>query len=189
MAKSKNKVLQNILSGRNLVLSAIIIVLIGISYYAGLNSSRDFELDTIVQRGGSINDLSTDGFILVKPEADIVNGDGVVSLSGNCYTVTAGTEPHQALSIVNGMDKKIVERPNTHDVLRDLLDVLDIKLLMVKVVDIRNNNFIGKIILQQGDRIVSLESKPSDGIALAVRINSSIYMNETLMKIYGEKIC
>lgn len=187
MKNKKNGNLNRIFNSGNLLLLAIVLVLVGISFFAGQSGQKtgtDFAM-----RDNGVSELSTNGFVAVKPEAGVVNGDGVISLTGNCYRVVAGTEPHLAESIANGIEKRIVERPNTHDILRDQLESFDIKILMIKVVDIRKNNFIGKIILKQDDKIVSLESRPSDGIALAVRTNSSVYMNETLMKKYGEKVC
>jgi bifunctional DNase/RNase len=60
---------------------------------------------------------------------------------------------------------------------------------MVKIVEIRNNTFIGRLILQQGNKVVSLDSRPSDGIAIAVRTGSPVYIKESLMKEQGKYIC
>ena len=60
---------------------------------------------------------------------------------------------------------------------------------MVKIVDLKENNYIGKLIIQQGNKVLSLDSRPSDGIALVVRTNSTIYFKESLLKEMGKYIC
>lgn len=137
----------------------------------------------------SIQDLSTDGFVAVKPLADIVENQGIISLTGGCYRMTAGTDPDQAESIRDGLEGVTGPRPNAHELMRDIFNALDIDLLMVKVTELRDGNFFGKILLQQGNTLLSLDSKPSDGIALAIRMDKTIYFNETLLKERGQKIC
>jgi bifunctional DNase/RNase len=137
----------------------------------------------------TLEDLSTSGFAVVKPAAEVVGGQGVVALTGGCYSMVAGTDATQAESISNALSGVAGERPNTHDVVRDMLESLGIELVMVKVTELRGNNFHGRIILRQGDTILNLDSRPSDGIALALRTNSTIYFNETLLKERGQKIC
>jgi len=136
-----------------------------------------------------ISELSTDGFVEVKPDAGVIDNVGVVSLTGGCYQVTANTDATQAESIVNGLEGKISVRPNTHDLMRDVFESLGIKVLIVKVVDLKDSNYIGRLIVKQGDNILSLDSRPSDGIAIAVRTNSTIYFKESLMKERGKYIC
>ena len=138
---------------------------------------------------GEISDLSTIGFVEVKPEAILADDVGIVSLSGGCYRITANTDATQATSIMNGLESKILDRPNAHDLMKEIFETLGIKVLMVKVVDIKENNYIGRLIVKQGDTVLSLDSKPSDGIAVAVRTNSTIYFKESLMKERGEYIC
>jgi hypothetical protein len=80
-------------------------------------------------------------------------------------------------------------RPMIHDVVKDAFDNLGIKVMMVKIVDIKQNTFIGRLFLKQGDRILSLDSRPSDGIAIAVRTGADINMKQSLAESYGEYIC
>lgn len=137
----------------------------------------------------TIPDLSTQGYIQVDPVASVVGNAGVITLTGGCYTVTAGTEINQAQSIIDGLTGTVNIRPNTHDLLKDTLENLDVEILRIKIVDIKENNFIGNLIIKQGGKILNLDSKPSDGIALAVRTGTPIYMKEELMIEYGENIC
>ncbi len=136
-----------------------------------------------------IPDLSTVGFAKVEPDAAVSGDTGVVSLTGNCYQMTANTEAVQAESILNGINKVITVRPGTHDLIKDAFDNLKIKVIMVKIVDLRNNTFFGRLILQSEDKIVNLDSRPSDGIAIAVRTDAPIYIKEDLLKQQGKYIC
>lgn len=136
-----------------------------------------------------ISELSTIGFVEVTPQAAVIDNVGIISLTGKCYQVTANTDAVQAESVANGLEGKISGRPNTHDLMKEIFETMNIKILMVKVVDIKDNNYLGRLIIKQGDNVLSLDSKPSDGIAIAVRTNSSIYFKESLMIERGEYIC
>lgn len=164
------------------ILILIIIILIGILAYV-LISSR-FELADI----SNLPELSTSGYAQVSVNADISGDVGVITLTGNCYQITAYTDVIQAQSIADGLAGKMGPRPNTHDLMKNVLDGMGIQVIMVKIVDVRNNTYIGKLILRQGNKVLSIDSRPSDDTALAVRTGSPIYMKEDLLKA-GKYIC
>jgi len=138
----------------------------------------------------TIEDLSTKGFIEIK-NISVQEGpefDNVV-LADGCRGLIGAVDKVQGESIIAGLNKVISVRPRTHDLMKDAFDILGVKVLMSKVVGIKGNNFIGRLILQQGDKIVSLDSRPSDGVAIAIRMNASVYVNGTLFEEKGENIC
>lgn len=165
---------------------ASILISISIAYLTLSGGKINLNIPSMSEQ---VSELSTVGFVEVKPDAAIIDNAGVVSLTGGCYRVTANTDFVQAESIINGMQGKIPVRPNAHDLMKDVFESLGIEVVMVKIVDVQDNNYIGRLIVRQDDQIISLDSKPSDGIALAVRTNSSIYFKESLMKERGENIC
>jgi len=134
-------------------------------------------------------ETSTAGYEQVMPDAYTEEGIGVITLSSGCYVVEGNTEEWIANSIVNGLANRTEFRPDAHDILRDLLKSLDIEVLMVKVVDVVNNTFIGRLVLKQGNKVVSLDVRPSNGIAIAVRVGAPVYMREDLVKEYGRYVC
>jgi bifunctional DNase/RNase len=135
-------------------------------------------------------ELSTSGFSKVeKIETATVGDVGAVSLKAGCYDLTASVEASQAESIQRGLDKTYVARPNAHDIVAEVFKSLGIEVLMVKVTELKENSFYSKLILRQGNTILSLDARPSDAIAIAVRTNSSIFVNSTLLKEVGKKIC
>lgn len=168
-----------------IVISMVAIVLFAAAVFSGRQAGPS--AGAIDQAG--LQDLSTSGFVAVRPMADLVGDRGVVSLEGGCNRVVAGTDLSQAESIKDGLGGLTGPRPNTHELMRDTFKVLGVDVVMVKVTELRDQNFIGRIILQQGNTILALDSRPSDGIALALRTGATIYFNETLLKEMGEKIC
>lgn len=163
------------------IMTFILVVFLFIQFYL----SKKVDIPEIL----SLSELSTVGYLKVDVDASVVDGTGIVTLQSECYRLTAVTEPYQAESIANGIAGKINFRPNTHDTMKDALTNLGVDVEMVKIIELRNNTFIGRLILKQGNKVVSLDSRPSDGIALAVRTGSPIYIKESLMKENGEYIC
>lgn len=136
-----------------------------------------------------IDELSTSGYTKVDVEVSVSGNVGVVIIEANCYQLTATTEASQIESIAKGQEGKIDLRPGTHDLFKDALESLNVDVVMVKIVDMQNNTYIGRLILKQGDRIVSLDSRPSDGIAVAVRTGAPVYMKDDLLKAQGKYVC
>lgn len=176
--RKSNKVLYIIL-----IIVALVAVPILIFHY--VSTKTDIEIPNIL----ALAELSTNGYMKVGVDAAAIENMGVITLTSECYQLTANTEISQALSIFNGLAKKIDLRPNTHDLMKDTFDNLEIEVLMVKIVELRDNIFIGNLILKQGNKILSLDSRPSDGIALAVRTDAPIYIKEDLMKSEGRYVC
>ncbi len=168
-------------ANRILAMLAIALVLFLVLYFVFSKT----ELSPII----FLSELSTSGYMKTAVDAGVVENNGIVTLTTECYQLVANTEAVQAESITNGIAKKIVFRPNTHDLMRDALDNMGIEIVMVKITDLKNTTFYGKLILKQGNRIVSLDSRPSDGIALAVRTGADVYLKEELMKAQGKYIC
>ncbi len=69
-------------------------------------------------------------------------------------------------------------RPMTHDLLGNVIENLDAKIQKIVVNDLRNHTFYAKIHLSSNGRIVQVDSRPSDAIALGVASNTPIYVAE-----------
>src|SRR5512143_1604452 len=72
-------------------------------------------------------------------------------------------------------------RPMTHDLLKSFLEKLEVAVEKIVVNDVRNNTFYAMIHLRHRDQPVVIDSRPSDAIALALRVNSPIYVEETVV--------
>ena len=66
----------------------------------------------------------------------------------------------------------------THDLLKNLLAELDARVERVVINDLRENTFFARIHLTRGDSTLSVDSRPSDAIALALRSQAEIFVEE-----------
>jgi bifunctional DNase/RNase len=84
-------------------------------------------------------------------------------------------------AIFNEIDKSVASRPMTHDLLRNMIQNLNAELDRVVINDLKDNTFFAALWLtQQGEQVV-VDARPSDAIALALRYDCPIYVNESVM--------
>ncbi len=88
----------------------------------------------------------------------------------------------EASAIATKLEKIELARPMTHDLLRNLLQELDVTLERVVVTDLRDNTYYAMLYLKVGGRALSIDSRPSDAIALALRTESPIFVDEEVLK-------
>ena len=133
-----------------------------------------------------INSFDTTGFV----EADIleVSGNTIIIGSG-CQAIVADTTAERAYSIELGIEGIIDERPNTHDIFAETLKSFNITLDYVTMDRFEDGVYYANLFLRTKDKVLKLDSKPSDAIALALRTNSTIYINETMLNEVGESVC
>jgi bifunctional DNase/RNase len=132
-----------------------------------------------------IPQLSIDGFSRASIDVD----EDKIYLFSGCRRLTMITNGFQTKSIKDGLEGVLDFRPTSHDIMRNILDAFDMKPIMVKVTDMRENAYFSRLFLVQGTRILNLDSRPSDAIAIAVRTATPIYVNQTLMEEQGEIVC
>ncbi len=113
----------------------------------------------------------------------------LVNKEDKCEGMVVAIAPEQSFSIQQGMDSKISFRPTSHDTARDILSQYEIDVIMVKITDLHSGAYFGRLILDDGERISNLDVRPSDGIAIAVRMEAPVYLSEHLLDEYGENIC
>lgn len=80
-------------------------------------------------------------------------------------------------------------RPLTHDLMRDLLESLDVTLIAVHLTDLKDGVFYATLNIQdEASKELSISARPSDAIALALRTNSTILATTELMDEAGIEI-
>lgn len=67
-------------------------------------------------------------------------------------------------------------RPMTHDLLLSLLETLETRVTKVVICDLRESTFFALVHLEQGERSLTVDSRPSDALALALRASAPIYV-------------
>lgn len=123
-------------------------------------------------------------------ETDIIRVDGdVITLGKDCKVIVAQTSPERARSIQLGLEGKIDIRPNTHDIFADTLEKFDITLEAVTLDRFEEGIYYANLHLRKGNIILKMDSKPSDGIALALRTKSPIYVKKEMLEEIGKDIC
>lgn len=74
-------------------------------------------------------------------------------------------------------------RPLTHDLIINILKEFGAGIEKIIISDLRQNTYYAIIALRQGDRTLNIDSRPSDAIALAVRTNSPIFIDDKILSL------
>ncbi len=93
--------------------------------------------------------------------------------------------PVEAEAIQYALQEVEVARPLTHDLLKNVFRALGARVLRVEVVKLQDNIFYGNIVAEIGGRIVNIDARPSDALALAVRAHVPIYVARSVMDVAG----
>ncbi len=88
----------------------------------------------------------------------------------------------EANAIALELEKISTPRPLTHDLIKNILESIDARLLKVVVTDLKENTFYAVLHVQLGDVEYTVDSRPSDAIALALRVAAPIYVDEEVVR-------
>lgn len=90
---------------------------------------------------------------------------------------------YEANAIALEIEKIVPQRPMTHDLLRNFIVQTGLKILRVTITDLRDNTFYALIDLNDDKgNLISIDARPSDAIALALRFDCSIYVKENVLE-------
>lgn len=78
-------------------------------------------------------------------------------------------------------------RPMTHDLIKNILDSLNAKVISIVVTDLKDSTYFAKIHLLFNDSEFSIDSRPSDAIALALRADVPIFATEEVIKKHSSE--
>ncbi len=87
----------------------------------------------------------------------------------------------EASAIAMELEKIKIHRPLTHDLLKNILEQLQVAVLKIEITDLRDNTYYALIHLNAGGTILAIDSRPSDAIALALRTESPIYVSKAVL--------
>ena len=88
----------------------------------------------------------------------------------------------EATSIASALQKIDFDRPMTHDLFKNFIGMMNCIVSKVEVTDILNNTFYAKIYFKSGDREFDIDSRPSDAIAIAIRFDAQIYVDDKVIE-------
>ena len=92
---------------------------------------------------------------------------------------------YEAEAITIALQEVEVARPLTHDLLKNVFNQLDARILRVEVVSLRADTFYGNIVIESNGRTLDIDSRPSDALAIAVRTHVPILVARSVMDSAG----
>jgi bifunctional DNase/RNase len=89
---------------------------------------------------------------------------------------------YEANAIALEIEKVATPRPMTHDLIKNLLLGLETGVQKVVVSELKEDTFYAVIWLERNGELISIDSRPSDALALALRVDCPIYVDEEVLK-------
>src|SRR6202167_6181511 len=119
---------------------------------------------------GLMMDPQTNNPIVVLKD---VNGTAILPIWVGIY---------EASAIASEIGKEAGPRPMTHDLIRNLLFGLEAEVKKIVVSDLKDDTFYAVIWLERNGELISVDSRPSDALAIALRLDCPIYVAEAVLK-------
>ncbi|MGB9674057.1 MAG: bifunctional nuclease family protein [Anaerolineales bacterium] len=92
---------------------------------------------------------------------------------------------YEAEAITISLQEVEVARPLTHDLLKNIFNVFNARILRVEVSALKDDTFYGNIVAEVNGHIVNIDSRPSDALNLAVRAHVPILVARSVMDVAG----
>jgi bifunctional DNase/RNase len=89
---------------------------------------------------------------------------------------------YEANAIALEIEKVVTPRPMTHDLIKTLLRGLNAGVQKVVVSDLKDDTFFALIWLERDGEIISIDARPSDALAVALRLDCPIYVEDTVLR-------
>ncbi len=102
-------------------------------------------------------------------------------MSGKSRILPIWIGGNEAIQLSIAIEHANLPRPMTHDLFLDALTNLDACIDHVLISDVKGQTFFAQLVLHQGSRLITLDARPSDAIALAVRQDAPFYIDETVL--------
>lgn len=90
--------------------------------------------------------------------------------------------PAEAGSIAAHLQQKPTPRPNFHDLAKRVIQSVNAELVRVVVTELRGGTYYATLSLRTNGRVIDIDVRPSDGIAVAVRLDAPILVRESLLE-------
>ena len=120
-------------------------------------------------RGLMMDPVTNNPIVVLKD----VNGTAILPIWVGIY---------EANAIALEIEKVATPRPMTHDLIRNLLFGLDAGVKKVVVSELKEDTFYAVIWLERNGEMISIDSRPSDALAVALRLDCPIYVEDAVLK-------
>ena len=88
----------------------------------------------------------------------------------------------EASAIATALENIKLPRPMTHDLLKNIIDSFSITVNKIEITDLKDNTFYASIHLTQNKKVIVVDARPSDSIALALRTGAPIFVNDEVIE-------
>jgi len=88
----------------------------------------------------------------------------------------------EATAIASEMEGVKFSRPMTHDLLKNMMDIVEVEVLRVEVCDLKDNTYYALIHFRHGGNELSIDARPSDALALSLRTKAPIFVAEEVIQ-------
>lgn len=88
----------------------------------------------------------------------------------------------EATAIASELEGIKFSRPMTHDLLKNMIEMIDVKVLKIEVCELKNNTYYALIHFKYGDEEMSIDARPSDALALSLRVNAPIFVADEVIE-------
>lgn len=133
----------------------------------------------------NLKELSTEDFF----KADIKIDNSILLLKHECYELSMEISQEQIIAIASTIQNVTFPRPLTSDLLSETMEHFGIEILSAKITNAKDDLYYAEIIVKQGNRILSLDSRPSDAVAIALKNSVPVYVKKDIFEKNGRKIC
>lgn len=114
-------------------------------------------------------------FFVLQPVEELAS-------EGKSRVVPICIGPNEAIALGAVLENARFARPMTHDLMLDALTNLDARIEHVLINEMKDGTFFARLCLAQHGRLIDLDARPSDAIALALRQGSPVYIEEDVLE-------
>src|SRR5207245_8622896 len=93
----------------------------------------------------------------------------------------------EASAISFAMEGISTPRPMTHDLMKTVLDTANAKVISVVITDLKENTYYGRVHLLYEESEYSIDARPSDAIALALRAKAPVFVNDDVIRKHSNE--
>ena len=87
----------------------------------------------------------------------------------------------EATAIASKMEKIDFDRPMTHDLLKNILEQVDVNVEKIEICDLKNNVYYALIHISHDGNDIQIDARPSDALALSLRVDAPIFVSEEVI--------
>lgn len=122
-----------------------------------------------------VTGMESPSFLVLQPIEELAS-------EGKSRVVPICVGPFEAMGLGTVLEQTRFARPMTHDLMLDALTNLDARIDHVLINDVKDGTFYSRLYLTQHGRLIDLDARPSDAIALALRQGVPMYIEEDVLE-------